>query len=52
MKPLTNRELIEALDGLLAELDYTLSGRSNMIMKTDLYVLRNKISELEDRING
>jgi hypothetical protein len=41
-------DVIKALETVLAELDSILSGKSNIIYKTDLNELRNKIVDLQD----
>lgn len=44
-----NQELINALDEILFKIDEIISGRSNIIYKTDLNPLRNFIVELQEK---
>lgn len=43
------KQLQEDIEQILMELDANLSGRSNMLIKTDLYVLRNLIVRLQEK---
>lgn len=49
MKSKEKAELLGDFDSLQKSIDYLVAGKSNMIFKTDLYELRNKITDLQNK---
>lgn len=49
MKAKEKAEILGDFDSLLVSLDTLTSGKSNVIFKTDLYVLRNKVVDLQEK---